>query len=229
MNTSTKAYNSLLKSQLKHEYVRAKIRELGRLLQVLKTEHSIQSIEHSINPSCFQHVLTSVRKVAGYDDVSGKYAVPSLALKLGHSLRKCAAILKSKGLQETNQDMEKKANAFQQLCEIEWSAEVSSLALRTLHAQKINKVTVMPLARDISKLSSYMAKTAETAMTQLQSAESGRDEKEGAWLSLAESTLGQVVMFNRRRSGEVSKMKLEDYKSATSIQCKKPILMCICT
>jgi len=99
------------------------------------------------------------------------------------TLRKCAAILKSKGLQETYQDIEKKANAFQQLCEIEWSAEVSSLALRTLHAQKMNKVTMMPLARDISKLSLYMAQTAETAMTQLQSTESWRDEKEGAWLS----------------------------------------------
>jgi len=83
---------------------------------------------------------------------------------------------------------------------------------------RFNTVTVMPLARATSKLSSYLAKTAHRAMIRLRSADSGEDDKEGAWLSLAQSTLGQTVMFNRRRSGEVSKMKLEEYRYATNTQ-----------
>ena len=168
--------------QDKHEYVRAKIRELGRLLSVLKAENNIQSIADAIHPCRFQAVLKSVRRVTGFVHMTGKYATPSLALKLGHALRKCATILKSKQLQEANKVMEKQADDFTQLCDIEWSSEISSLALKTLHDQKINKVTMMPITRDIVKLSSYLTKTAEGALAQLKCEETAEEDREYAWV-----------------------------------------------
>ena len=107
--------------QDKHEYVRAKIRELGRLLNVLKADHDIQSIADAIDPCRFRNVLQSVRRVAGFVGTTGQYATPSLALKLGYALKKCATILQSKGLQESDKELEKKADGFNELCDIEWS------------------------------------------------------------------------------------------------------------
>jgi len=90
------------------------------------------------------------------------------------------------------------------------------MALKTLRDQKINKVTVMPLTRDIAKMSSYLSKTAEDAVADLQSEQSTDEDQENAWVSLAQACLAQIVMFNRRRSGEVSKMKVSMYRDAVS-------------
>jgi len=200
----------------KHEYIRAKVREMGRLLTVLKTEHNIQTILEAIVPANFQVLLQCVRKVAGFNNTECTYKTPSLALKLGHSMKKCAMMAKSKGLQESNQEMQSNADAFLQMCEIEWSSEVSDAALKTLHTNKMNKVTVLPLARDIATLSSYLTTVVQKSVDELTGNE-GDADCESAWLNLAEATLAQLVMFNRRRSGEVSKMKLSTYSDATSL------------
>jgi len=199
----------------KHEYIRSKVREIGRLLLVLKSEHNIQAILEAIKPANFNVLLQCVRKVSGFSESTCTYMTPSLALKLGHSMKKCAMMAKSKGIQESNHEMQCNADAFIQLCEIEWSSEISDAALKTMHANKMNKVTVLPLPRDISKLSSYLTNVVQNSVEQLNSTQV--DDCQTVWLNLAEASLAQIVMFNRRHSGEVSKMKVSTYNDAASL------------
>ena len=51
------------------------------------------------------------REVAGYSEQTHSYSSPSLALKLGHSFRKCTNFLKNEGLKE-NDDKVKTANGL---------------------------------------------------------------------------------------------------------------------
>ena len=93
------------------------------------------------------------------------------------------------------------------LFEINWTDDISSNALRTLHHAKRNTgASVLPLANDVKVLSHYLIAEAETNATILK-------EKAdiSAWAKLNEVTLAQIIMFNRRRAGECSKMTLEDY------------------
>lgn len=198
----------------RHEHVRCKVRELGRLLVQLKEDYDqVQSLADAIDPMFFRNVIVSVKKVAGYNEATGAFAVPSLALKLGHSLKKCATIQLSEALQTHSRDMEEKANKFIQLCEMNWSHEISTAALKTLSNKKLNKVTIMPLTSDIAKLTSHLAKLSDEAIGCL-SLNGGADVKASAWLTLAEVTLAQLILFNRRRVGEVSKMRIETFRTA---------------
>ena len=196
----------------KHEYVRAKIRELGRLLASLKSSFNINSIREAIDPAHFQKVINCVRTVSGFDCSTGMYKTPSLALKLGHAMKKCAVLLKSAALQESNKELEVKSDAFLQLCDMEWTSEVSSMAMKTLRSKKMNKTAVLPLTRDISKLSSYLSNIVDDSIAKLTSDDT--EDKEHAWMSLAEALLAQIVMFNRRRSGELSKVTVSTYNNA---------------
>jgi len=198
----------------KHEYVRNKIRELGRLLLVLKTDYNIQSISDGITPANFQKVIAAVRKVTGFNDKTISYTIPSLALKLGHALNSCAENMLSEGLQKTNKLMQRNAETFIRLYEIEWSSQISSSALKTLDTKKMNKIKVLPLARDISKLSNYLKNIAGSSIAQLNS--SSTELPDSAWLLLVEATVAQLVLFNRRRSGEVSKMLISTYMRAAT-------------
>ena len=76
----------------------------------------------------FRNVVSAVRNEAGFHESTQSYATPSLALKLGHTLRKCAKILKGKAIEQQNNDLLKNSNDFFELCTIEWSDEVSSNA-----------------------------------------------------------------------------------------------------
>jgi hypothetical protein len=200
----------------KHELVRAKVREMGRLLVCLKREKMIESLSDAFQPSKFKDLVSCVRKVSGFDEVTGTYDIPSLALKLGHCLRKCAMLLKSQALQETSCELESRADAFDRLYAIDWESEVSSVALRCLNDRKLNRITVMPLARDISKMSDFLSQLVQNSIDTL-SSEDIDGLKHIAFVSLTEATLAQIVLFNRRRAGEVSKMKLIAYNDGVKV------------
>ena len=100
--------------------------------------------------------MKAVKTVSGYKDDVGNYTTPSLALKLGHSLKKAAQYVKSEALQGQDNEMKNWAEAFVELCQVEWSNEVSSQALTTLHDNAYNKPKRIPLANDIKCLNAYL-------------------------------------------------------------------------
>ena len=185
----------------RHEHVRCKIREVGRLLLQLKKDHRIPSMADALDPLQYQKVVSSVRQVSGFDHQTNSFSTPSLALKLGHSLKKCAMLLVSEALQTGSKYKEEKANAFIRLCDMEWSNEVSTTALSTLRTQKLNKVTIVPLTEDITKMHSFLKKSKAHAQAALQSDTVGAEERAKSWLSLAQLMLAQLILFNRRRVG----------------------------
>jgi len=90
-------------------------------------------------------------------------------------------------------DMQKNADAFMCLCEMEWWSEVSSSALKTLKDKKLNIVTILPPAEDMSGMSKHHAETSATAIEVLHSSTASQESKTCAWLSLTESTLGHFI------------------------------------
>ncbi|XP_027866475.1 uncharacterized protein LOC114148944 isoform X2 [Xiphophorus couchianus] len=95
---------------------------------------------------------------------------------------------------------------FKQICETRWSECVSSHALRTLNEAKWNAPQLIPFAEDVRKMHQYL----DTKRMECQ-----RNLKEEAvkknWAELAKITLCEVIIFNRRREGEVSKMPLNAF------------------
>ena len=98
----------------------------------------MHSLADALDPTCFKNLVSSVHKVCRFSYDTMKYSIPSLALKLGHSLKKCSMILISEALQTGSKDKEDGGNAFVRLGDIEWSDPISTKALKTLHDHKLN-------------------------------------------------------------------------------------------
>ena len=82
----------------------------------------------------------------------------------------------------------------------------------------------MPIQNDIFKLNDYMkAEVARHVFLEMGHLEMNGDEKQQQKLiketcvSLSEVTLTQVICFNRRRSGEVSNMKIDDFNKKSRV------------
>ena len=131
------------------------------------------------------------------------YGAPSVAVHLGHAMKKCAIIVKNIAVQEEDNSTAERAQAFADLCSSEWNDEIASGARRSLHNRKFNKPLLLPLASDISKLATHLKEVQEGTMAIVQKRKYDC-EFSRAFRSLLQCMLAQLILFNRRRQGEVS-------------------------
>lgn len=115
--------------------------------------------------------------------------------------------MKVNGIKAGDDFIRNNAERFEELCKLEWSSTVSSHALSTLHQRKWNKPTILPLSEDVVKLHRHLSSKMAESKDMLSTA-----PDKLAWNTLATATLSKVILFNRRRSGEVQRMHLTDYE-----------------
>lgn len=156
----------------KHHYVGQKMRESARLLvQFRKTTKSDASMDDLLHHQHNDSVVEAVHRTAGDPDMTTEDSDgckhPSVALKLGHDLRKLAMIKEGIGIKKENKLQRKEAVKFLKLMDRDWKNLVSSPALSTISARRLGKVEELPDSEDISNFSSFLAKEIETISTLL--------------------------------------------------------------
>ncbi|XP_041918254.1 uncharacterized protein LOC121682254 isoform X3 [Alosa sapidissima] len=206
----------------KHEYIRQKMRELGRLLICSRKTTPLKTIEDHMKPENFMHVVQAVQLVAGFVSESSTYKRPSLALKIGHSLVKISLLLEARASMQNNQPAAKDARRFRSVYEARWNELISAASLRTMHESKWNVPQLIPFTKDVQKLHSYLDMQQEQFYNELSS-----EPSKNTWVHLTKITLTQVMMFNRRRTGEVSKMPLSTYFAPNPVDLQEDVGMAL--
>ncbi|XP_063791731.1 uncharacterized protein LOC134947727 [Pseudophryne corroboree] len=199
-------YNRLGSDVSKHDYIRQKLREVGRLLLKAMKVTPLRCMEDFICPPNFLQVVHAVRSLAGYDDRTNTYKIPSLALKVGHSLQKISAMVECQALMEGSALTVERARNFRKIYEARWSELISTAALKALREIKWNAQLLLPFTDDVKHLNLYLLDRQREYIDELSAHPSKKQ-----WSMLAKVTLTQLILFNRRREGEVSKMRLSSF------------------
>ena len=188
-----------------------KMRELARFLIAMRqiTGNDTKSLRSCLRPRQVKNVIAAVRKVSNYDEKPQKYGTPSLALKIGHNINDCLVILKGEAAEKMDIEGTQSLDFFKTALEVRWLAEISSGAFRTLRRAKWNRVSTLPTAEDIRKFNKFIQDGIDRYIRMFQEI---ADPDYLIKLSRLLSCL--MVAFNRRRSGEVSRMLLEDVQQA---------------
>ncbi|XP_038588945.1 uncharacterized protein LOC119914037 [Micropterus salmoides] len=187
--------------------IRNKMRELARLVLVArKMDNDIVFLKDLITPGKFNTVLEAVKQMTGFNTLTNRFSIPSTALKLRHSLVKVSYILQGDAIRQEDDALKRRVEQFIKLIELEWTTHVSTNALKTLCQKKWNSPTVLPLTEDIRKLQDHL-KCLEVANKK---ALIDKPSKK-SWSELSQVTLTQLILFNRRREGEVSRMEVKTY------------------
>ena len=61
------------------------------------------------------------KAIRGYDELTNTYTIPSLALRIGHSLKKCVALGMEWALEIGKDDKMKHLQSFMHLCSSRWN------------------------------------------------------------------------------------------------------------
>ncbi|XP_026187576.1 uncharacterized protein LOC113145275 isoform X1 [Mastacembelus armatus] len=210
-------YNRLGYDVGQHEYIRQKLRELGRLLVCSKRTTPMKTIQDHIKPANFMHVFQSVKQLAGYNSETNAYKCPSLALKIDHSLTKVSLLVESCANVQNDYDAAKDARTFRRVYESRWNELVSAASLRTLQESKWNTPLLLPFTKDVQTLHSYLDEQQDFYSKLF------TETSQQTWRQLAKVILTQVILFNRRRAGEVSKMPLSAYLAQNPSDLQKDV------
>lgn len=190
------------------QFVRDKMREMGRLIVNARKVAPLKTMEDFIDPKNYLQVIKVVKVTCGYDSDSNKFTIPSLAKKLGHMLVKVSKLLKAQGLIMNNPELVKKATEFQEVHNERWNEMISAAAIRNLNEAKWNVPTLMPFTEDVQRLHQFLSQKQDEYFRELSESPSTK-----TWIDLAKVCLAQIILFNRRREGEVASMPLSAFLS----------------
>lgn len=190
------------------DHVREKMRELGRLIHGARRVTSLKNMEDFIDPKKYMETVKAVKFTCGYENESNRFLIPSLANKLGNSLVKISKLLKAKGLISNNEKLVKDASNFEAVHQEKWHELISAAALRNIREAKWNKPSVMPFTKDVQKLHAHLNHEQDKWHNFLSESPSTN-----VWKELAKVCLVQLILFNRRREGEVACMPLSAFLS----------------
>ena len=194
--------------------VAQRMRQLARLVLEINDNESEprNSISEFINGDGFDKIVHGVELLAGFSKSKENisvFAIPSLAIRLGHCLNKIAQMKRGIALRETDDKSLKDAENFLKLMESDWTDNVSSIALASLRTNKFNKPPMLPVTEDLIKIRDYQQDRISYLVQKL----TKKTPTYHRWKELAAVTLSRVIMFNKRRGGEAAKLLIDTYKS----------------
>ncbi|KAF0027019.1 hypothetical protein F2P81_019760 [Scophthalmus maximus] len=186
--------------------VREKMREMGRLIDNARRVTTLKTMEDFINPKGYLEMIKAVKMTCGYDSDTNKFSIPSLANKLGNALVKVRKLLKAQGLISDDQKLVRNASEFQEVHSEKWNEMISATAQRNIAEAKWNVHTLMPFTEDVQKMHQFLNQMQDDCSSALSESPSTK-----AWVDLAKVCLAQIILFNRRREGEVASMPLSAF------------------
>ncbi|XP_026203998.1 uncharacterized protein LOC113154170 isoform X3 [Anabas testudineus] len=181
----------------RYEYVRTKLRQMGRLLLLLK-EKAVGSFEEAMKPANYSKVVEAVRKLTGFSEEGKSCDTPSLLLKLVKSLEVIGGIKYARAVKEDDQERMQEAETFLALCAKEWSGFTDSDV-------KANSVSAIPFTHDVQLVYQHLEKTAASGVQTLTTYESPP-----VYNALLRVTFAQLSVLNKY-APDISNITLQSF------------------
>jgi hypothetical protein len=189
------------------------MRECARLLiEVRKLSSSVRDFQALLCVENWDLLVRATTNVASINrGVVSSNSTPSLALRLGYHISKIADMIEADCLKEKREEAEKKIARFRRLKNLSWRDSVTDIARRKLEGKQTNKVSMLPLAEDLQIMTKYVKKNIEECLEEF---EDGSADSL-TWLKLSKFMLVRLVMFNRKRVGELSSFEISEFEKRT--------------
>jgi len=198
-----------LGSQRAHD-ISQRMRLLARLLQKVNAERQERiTLSQCLTVSNFDNIVKATRSLCEvFDDPSGRplFRIPSLGLKLGHSLKSCAEAKRGVAVRASDYVTVQEVDDFLFLHSSEWTSRISSASLASLKYRKYNNPELLPVTSDLVKLKEYQTRQIALLSNKLEQSPSC-----GTWRSLMEQVYTRLIIFNKRRCGETAKLVLNAF------------------
>lgn len=190
-------------------HISNKLRELGRLLLQMRKGNELKSFREIIDPKKFSDIVQSVTEMCGWDETTKTIETPSIGIKLGQLLSKISFMLKGEAVISGDIEDRRKTDDFNAAVDKRWNDEISKLSRTELETRQRNRPKLLPLTEDLQMLKKHLVEVRKKSIDGLALDNSAIS----SWRNLCSSVLAQLILLNRRREGETSKLEVIHLKS----------------
>ncbi|TMS18608.1 Zinc finger MYM-type protein 4 [Larimichthys crocea] len=131
-----------------------------------------------------------------------RYRTPSLAVKMGYSLKKIGSIILAGT--DVSERVKRDTKTFMRMCSKEWSEITCHTAVPC--GPKVKNPSTIPFTRDMQVFYNYLEATSASAIESMKT-----DESQEVYTALCRVTLAQASVLNKC-APEVSKMTLKTFQ-----------------
>lgn len=200
-----------------------RMRELSRLLIAFRkvVNDDTVTFKDMLKPQNVDNIITATRQISGYDILTKSFNAPSLAMHMGTYLKDISDLLRelilkeSSGFSTSSEDERqtwlREVKHFKNIITSSWNTELSSLDNKDLQEKRWNKTLLVPLVSDIKKFRD------ETLLLARECEEKFNNCLDDiiTYKTFVHCILALVILFNRRRIGDVQYLKIKDYEKET--------------
>lgn len=202
------------KEHFHHRIVRAKLRLAGRILLQIKTIcPEVSDFASIYEPKRFDQLVDAIRMVGGYEPANGTYRAPSTASDAVTLMRDISKSLVVEHIRQDNTEALRITENFMKLMNSEISDAISKPVIEAKATMRGEREEMVPLTADVK----LFAKHIDT-QRQLYFSELMKEFSYPVWRKLTELTMASVIVFNKRRVGEIQNMKKKDFDRRTSLK-----------
>jgi hypothetical protein len=187
--------------------VSCRMRELGRLVKLVRqrSQMRIPDLYSLINAAHFDQLVEAVKELAEFNEDTHQFKKGHLAMRIGNALKKCSQI-KQSGLAKklaTGKSARLEAELeetqrFDSVFTGDWYDCVSATASQSVGRMTMNKPKLIPSCEDVTKVQELLKSRLDS----------------NDYTTLVKATLCAVSLFNRKRGGELQRMKVADFEDA---------------
>lgn len=184
------------------------MREMGRLvLAARRIDSSIKKIKDLVDTRKWE-VLIQASWDIGKLSAGAKESTPTIALHCGQNIVKIARLGLADALKNQDEDAKILIQDFLALKEIEWKFRIISKSRKNLRIKKVNKANLIPYTEDIKTLTDYVRANVNRLLKLVES----KHATPQAWSSLCSFLFVRLVVFNRKRVGEIANFRLDEWE-----------------
>ncbi|XP_057341069.1 probable serine/threonine-protein kinase ndrD [Microplitis mediator] len=200
-------------NHFQHNMVRARLRLMGRFLQAAKQLNSnITELAQLFNPKFVDLVVDAIALVARINRIKNSCEAPAVAENLVTYIKQIGLLLEAEYVKRQDEESLKQVINFSKVYKTEAPDSINKIAMEAQAKFKRQKVVVLPMTDDIKKLVSYLRKERNRCFGILK-------EKFvfSEWLNGLKLVAVYLLVFNRRRVGDIQNILTSDLDKLESI------------
>ncbi|KAL2093745.1 hypothetical protein ACEWY4_011057 [Coilia grayii] len=194
---------------VREDYIRQRLRELGRLLISCQRITPMYSLMDFVLPKNWDHLIAVVKEVAGYNDETDSFLNRTVLSHIYRSLQKIGSFVESDAMSQQDEQMTEYARSFNKDFIEKWRKLFPTpYSTRKSKQNCKNGVKLLPFTEDIKNLHTYLKDHVDECLSALCAS-----PNQTVWENLAKIVLAQLIMFNRRKAREVAQLTLKEFNT----------------
>ncbi|XP_057662497.1 uncharacterized protein LOC130897580 [Diorhabda carinulata] len=205
-----------------YKMIRARLRCVAKLFLILKKKTHVYKFEQFFDSEYYDCIISAINEMCQLNEETGKYKSASTAFAIGSYLKKISFYLLSELIKNKNKEKQNDVKYFLQLLQEGLQHDVYKTVEENQQEQKRRKIIELPSSDDILLLRNYLNRKRNFYMQCLK-----KEYSYNNWKRLMSVILISLQLFNRRRAGEMERVKIEDYLKYERLKDDNEMLGCM--